>query len=108
MNNMVNVEGTSSDVFQDIAKSLRDIATAVKSGGVSPTEKPLTEEERGIMLVLRLPNPTERSVAKAMGYRDHTALRKFPAVKEAIYRWKIMKTVTGGSRDNYTGIDDIE
>ncbi|WP_437231044.1 hypothetical protein SH661x_002288 [Planctomicrobium sp. SH661] len=88
-----------------MAESLRalpqlvDALREISSGQNAPS---ITEEERGMLLVLRLKNPTQRNVAKAMGLSDHTSLRKYPVVIEAIRRFKIMKTVTVGNGRSIT------
>lgn len=100
---------TTKDILKDIAESLRCLAQVASELKEPALKEPaLTDEERGLLLVLRLKNPTERSVSKAMGLKDHTSLRRFPVVKEAIRRWKIMKTVTAGEVRHCTGVDEFE
>lgn len=89
---------------------LERIAVAVESLVPSPKSSldDITDEERGLLLILRLKKPTMRSVAKAMGLADHTCLRKYPAILEGPRRWRIMQTVTAGSGrsvTDYTLID---
>lgn len=104
MDSMVTVKGTSRDlctILSKLASSVEKLADATYTKSDTKAEK-ITEEERGLLLVLRLKNPTQRSVAKAMGLPDHTSLRKYPAVVEAIRRFRIMKTVTMGSGRSIT------
>lgn len=90
---------TSIDVLAEMIATLKVIQQALQN---PPKPESITEEERGLLIVLRLKNPTQNSVATAMGYKNYRALKKFPVVLEAIRRIQMMRTVTRGSGRSIT------
>lgn len=97
-------------VLPELVQSVRSDAKVNEHGAVR-----LSRLEKAMILMFRMPNPSARGIAKAMGYRSHSSLYKIDGFEEILDRYKQFLAYTGPSmrsvvdrkNSDWTGEDDL-